>query len=150
MYLKDVIFEDFSCGDAIRIGHGARLGNVVVLGKSPRTVRVKMSDRERRLNSAQFAIDVSRYLGEVEMYGFDIKDFCVDKNRHVVLKKDRFADFDWREFGSKRGYFGLGLLKIKSEQASCGVFSLPKANSKSFQEVSSQLEVLKRCGLIEP
>ena len=129
--LRDVLFNDFECGDAMRISSEVVLERVVIKGsRLPKRLEIKPNKSDYTPSShyenVDFALDVSEFFGEVSVIGIPVEKIKTDPERQVKIECGRFESADLKALGiGGLSYWKLIAKKIVSTGARQGVFDIP-------------------------
>jgi len=149
--LSNVIFDDFDCGDALRINSECVCQNVTIVGRRPTSLFVRPGD-DVTLDSIPtndlVAFDISRFTGEVEIIGYAGREVKKDVARHVSIYSNWKTEVDWKKLGIEGlSFWHITMQKAEDGNAGRGVFSLPSPKSKKYQKIIEQRALLEEAGL---
>lgn len=152
--LRDVLFSEFQCGDAMHISSSALLERVKVKGENqPQMVWLKPNIGDTHVpqlyDEIEWALDISEFAGQVSITGIPTEKVRVDLNRHVIARADWLTTVDWEALGIGRlSYWRILAKKVASAGSTCGVFSLPQQSHTRYEVSMNEFQALKETGLI--
>lgn len=148
--LTNVVFSNFDCGDALRIASEAQINQVQIIGENPSSFIVQPLNSDTyaiRESICDYAIDISRFSGRVNIYGFRGAAIRHNPSRHVVISTEHIDNVDWKALGiGITSFWRIILEKLQKFNATEGVFSLPdNVRESSFMEERLKLAGLGIC-----
>lgn len=149
VYLNDVRFIEFDCGDALRIDLDTFAVNVTVSGKKfPKNFRVRARDSglKQDVPVDVMRFDLSNYWGNVEIYGLPLSALRLDFTRHLFFDARAFYSADPTDVSLAWKSIAHTAL---SAPGSCAVFSLPKPKSKYYEGEMRDLRVLRALNVVQ-
>lgn len=149
--LRNVLFEDFDCGDRMRVSAEADLQGVVIRGEYPKMIWIRPENggdhRDVAVSKLAFAVDIKNYSGEVSITGVPIDRVVFNPVDHVAVKADWLQSIDWKEMAvSGLSYWRILAKKVVADGAREGVFSMPPRSGRRFERSMQELEVLRKNG----
>lgn len=153
--LRDVLFDEFECGDAMHINAEAFLERVVIKGRrSPKRVEIKPHNDDRsglfeRYGDIDLALDLSDFYGEVSVIGVPADKVKINPDQHVRIMCDRFDNTDLKALGiGGLSYWKLIAGKVAGAGVREGVFSLPSKKVRNYEKSMNELKKLVEAGVI--
>jgi len=153
--LQDVVFNNFKCGDAMRIAAEAPMRNVTIQGKRyPRMLWIKRwidaeSSSAVPLTGENSSLDISGYLGEVSITGILVEKIRINPELHVKVYAEKMKAVDWASLESGRiSSWRIAAQKAAYEGSGEGVFSLPSPKSRNYERSMAELKQLRDAGYL--
>lgn len=153
--LKNVVFKEFNCGDALNISSEVTLDNVVIEGnKFPKVLWIKPQGKPAQLNplneDVDVCLDISRFEGEVMITGLPTNKVVIDPSKQIIIRADLLEKADWKGLGIS----GLSDWKILAKKTlisgvSEGIYSIPSQKERHYAESMAELEILRQAKLID-
>lgn len=150
--LDHVMIRDLDCGDAIRISSEVDFNQVIIEGKSPKSLIIKPEDKTTfaipELKHVAFQLDISGFLGEVTILGMRSSMVRKDPNRHVTMHEKWKDEVAWTDLGiGPLSYWRIYVKQLSFLHAEEGVFSLPDPKEKSYSETMKERDILAKAGV---
>jgi hypothetical protein len=149
--LHRVVISNLDCGDAIRIDTNTELMEVVISGEKPSRLIMRpgigncvMSEPKH----VEFQLDISSFLGEVEIVGMRGNMVRKDSSRHVIVKAVWKNEVDWKGLGiGPFSFWPILVKKLSLANAEEGVFSLPDRSDKDYTDTIRERELIEKSGV---
>lgn len=150
--LDRVVFDNFDCGEALRISSLVKFDRVVVKGGMPRALRIQPEPGETANPAAAakvpFQLDISNFAGDVLVAGLRTELIRRNPARHAVLESRWCDDVPWRELKSPTtSFWKLGAMHLREIKVEQGIFSLPDPSDRYYEQVMREKERLQQAGV---
>lgn len=150
--LKNIIFQNFACGNFIQISTSASLQQLVFMGQVPNTVVIRPEENISRLEDykdVDFCVDIEQYNGEVSIIGLPLNKIKINSEYHIKIDSKAFDTINWSNLGiSPISFWGIAIKKIKITGSVGGVFSFPKKNTSYYKKFLNELQILNSEGIL--
>ncbi|KPC52543.1 hypothetical protein [Amantichitinum ursilacus] len=163
--VSNTIFDRVRSADSMTISSEAILSEVVVKGGRTSTglwVKpwqfndVKDGEAVRRWAESTrdiipLMLDFYEFEGKhVEVLGLPLRKLRWNPERHVGLTTERFSNFAWDAAQFPRdSFWRLCVKRLQTFKVSEGVFALPRANDKRYEQAMREMSVLAQAGLFD-
>ncbi len=150
--LREVTFEEFSCGDALHISSDVFLDRVRVIGRKKLSmIWIKAPAREPMeldYSSVEWCLDIREFYGEVSIAGPPADKILRDPDRHVVFDRSVLEGVDWTGVGvSPLSYWKILAKKYRRASPQC-VASTPPEGGRNYERSMRELDVLRAQGVL--
>lgn len=150
--LRNVVFTDFKCGDAMHISSEVTLDNVKIKGeKYPQMLWIRPQNEHQIIHTLNedylFSLDISEFKGEVSITGISTKKVLINTEKHIIVKSKWMDSVNWKELGiGGLSYWKMMAKKVASDRSEEGIFSLPPKNGRNYEKHLVDLQKLKDAG----
>ena len=151
--LRQVLFEDFSCGDAMYVSSDVLLDRVVIRGRAkPKMICVSAPARAYELpdcRDVEWCLDIREYDGEVSIAGPPGDKILRAPGRQVLFDNAKLVDVDWETLGIHAlSYWKILARKSRGSGAAAAVYSTPLASGRNYERSMRELEILRSEGIL--